>query len=121
MRRFLTSHNIRLNERPVRRHNKTGIVERKNLSVKRILQRLQLYKSSSVDATIIARATFFSNAFSGSKTLSSFELALGYTPSILGLPFAVVSPEIMDAYKDQSSTHALQRLISSCTPSTIPP
>lgn len=59
MKSFLASHSIKLDERPVRRHNKTGVVERKHLTVKRILERLQLDTASTDDDTILARATFF--------------------------------------------------------------
>lgn len=121
MKLFLSAHDIELRERPVRRHNKTGVVERKNLTLKRILERLQLDKCSANDSTILARATFLSNIFSGSRLLSSFELVRGYTPSVLGLPKSSVTPELLEAYKEQVATRALQRLLSVRAPSTIPP
>lgn len=121
MRRFLTSHNIYLDERPVRRHNKSGTVERNHLTIKRVLERIQFDESSATDAALMARATFLSNVFSGSRKLSSFEIVKGYTLSILGLPPSLVSADLLEAYKDQAATRALQRLLSSRAPSTIPP
>lgn len=118
---FLSYHYISLCERPVRRHNKSGVVERKNGTVKRILERLQHDNSTASDATLLARATLLSNVFSGSKLLSSFELAIGYAPAILSLPQSVVSSELLEAYRDQCATRALQRLLSSRVSSTVPP
>lgn len=51
IRKFLSTHYVELRERPVRRHNKTGIVERKHHTVKAIFQRLQkdtLYASDAL-------------------------------------------------------------------------
>lgn len=65
MKRFLSAYDIELRERPVSRHNKTGVVECENLTLKRILARIQLKDSPVDDETILARATFQSNLFSG--------------------------------------------------------
>lgn len=54
MRSLLTTHNIKLNERPVRRHNKTGIMERKHRTVKAILERLQNDVSEKSDKVLLA-------------------------------------------------------------------
>lgn len=101
MKIFLTTHNIKLNERPIRRHNKTGIVERNHRTVKSIQEQLQNDTLRSNDATLLSRATFLSIIFSVSKTLSSFELAKGYKPALLGVGSKVVTIELLDAYKDQ--------------------
>lgn len=45
----------------------------------------------------------------------------GYTPAILGLPSTAVTPDLLQAYKEQVATRALQRLLSARAPSTIPP
>lgn len=83
MKDFLSAHGIRLNKCPVRRHNKSGIVKRKHLTLNRILERLQLDSSSVDDDTLLSRAVFLSNVLSVSKLLSSFELAKRYTPVFL--------------------------------------
>lgn len=121
MRSFLDDHSIALNERPVRRHNKSGVVERKNLTLKRIPEKLQFGENTPTDTVLLSRATFLSNVFSGSRSLSSFELVRGYTPAVLGLPSSAISSELLSAYKQQAATRALQRLLSSRAPSTIPP
>lgn len=56
MKRFLLSHNISLNERPVRHHNKTGIIERKHRTVKTILERLQHDVTTASDSILLSRA-----------------------------------------------------------------
>lgn len=119
IRRFLNGRNIELKGRPVRRHNKTGIIERKNGVVKRILEKIQKEDSTDTDKTIFSRAVFLSNLFTGSKVLSSFELAKGYAPSILGAPRRMVSEELMQAYMEQCETRALQKVMRSRNPSTL--
>lgn len=82
---FLKGHGIKLNDRPIRRHDKTRTVEWKHWTIKTILERLRNDLSRFSDAIIISRATFLSNVFSGSKVLSSFDLARGYKPAVLGV------------------------------------
>lgn len=66
-----------------RRHSKVRIIERKNGTIKWIIESLQL--DSLEDAQdIIEKGRFLSKMFSGSNAMSAFELARGYTPSILG-------------------------------------
>lgn len=121
MRKFLGTHNITLAERPVRRHNKTGIIERKHRTVKNILERLQNDISNASDATLLARATFFSNIFHGSSVISAFELVRGYKPSILGSKRCLVSEELIEAYKDREYARVLQRMLKSRSPATVTP
>lgn len=119
LKRFLATHNVDLAERPVRRHNKTGIVERKHRTIKLVLERLQYDHSTVSDSVLLARATFLSNVFCGSSILSAFELVRGYTPALLGASSSLVSPTLLDAYKDQQCVRALQRLLRSRQPHTI--
>lgn len=108
--RYLKSRAIQFKPRPARRHNKIGLMERKKGVVKRILEKLQFDQTECTDAELISRAIFLSNMFTGSKALSSFELARRYAPSILGTPRRMVTEELMDAYKKQTATRALQKL-----------
>lgn len=121
IKRFLHAHHIELSERPVRRHNKTGIVERKHRTVKAILERLQNDNTVAPDSTLLARATFLANIFSGSSILSAFELVRGYSPSLFGVDSNVIPRELVESYKDQEYARALQRLIKSRHPRTLEP
>lgn len=120
-RSFLDSHGATFRPRPARRHNKVGIVERKHGTLKRILEKLQFEQSSADITQLLSLATFLSNIFSGSRTMSAFELVRGYHPSILGVPPKHVSEELVSAYREQESVRALQRLLRARAPSTIPP
>ena len=71
--------------------------------------------------TLVSRATFICNLFSGSQTLSFFELARGYRPSLLGIPPTYVTQNILDAHTHQVATRALQRVLRSRTPNTPTP
>ena len=91
---FLHRYSCKFEGRPARRHNKMGIVERRNATVRLFVERLLHDVSTALQAPalmpnaqdILARAVFLSNLMYGSKSASSFELARGYTPSIHGLP-----------------------------------
>ena len=95
---YLETHRITFRARPIRRHNKIGIVERKNGTLKGILHRLAMIHSNAPMDTLVSRATFICNLFSGSQTLSSFELASGYRLSLLGIPPTYVTQDILDAH-----------------------
>lgn len=95
------------------RHNKTGIVERKNATIKAILSKLNNESSEASVETLVRRAAFLSNLFSGNRVLSSFELVRGYRPSIVGLPSNLVTQELLDARKEQTPTRKSQRLLQS--------
>ena len=113
LRKFLAAHQIQFKPRPSRRHNKTGIVERKNGTIKRILSKLDDEQSSADTETILARSAFFSNLFSGSKILSSFELVRGYCPSVVRLPRTIVTDDILQAHREQTAVRIFQRLLHS--------
>lgn len=113
---YLQTHKIKYKPRPTRRHNKVYIVERKNETLKEIIRRLDDDITTANSDAIVARATFLSNIFSGSRLMSSFELARGYSPSILGLPRTDVTQELLHAHQEQVATRALQILLHSRLP-----
>lgn len=117
---FLDAHDIKFEARPSRRHNKVGIVERKNGTLKQIIRRLDADVTTADARTIVNRATFLWNLFSGSRLLSSFELVRGYSPSVLGLPKTEVSDQLFQVHTEQTSTRALQRLVKSRAHETPP-
>lgn len=119
LRTYLAAHDIGFRSHPARRYNKVGIVERKNGTIKRILAKLEDESSDASAETIIARAVFLSNVFSGNRTLSSFELVRGYSPSILGLSTTAVTSELLQAHKEQIATRTMQKLINSRAPDVI--
>lgn len=92
---FIEARGIQFKARPVRRHNKVGIAERKHGTLKRVLERLQMDLTDADDATILSRATFLSNTFAGSHLLSSFELVRGLSPSLLGIPPRLISDQLL--------------------------
>lgn len=111
--RMLNKNSIRWNPRPARRHSKVGIVERKNRVIKSIMERLVLANPEISAEELVARASFLSNVFAGSRIASSFEMARGYTPSIAGLPQHPVSERIVQAHRARTARRALQKLLSS--------
>lgn len=121
IRTFLKTRNVQFDPLPARRHKKTGRLERKHRTLKAILERTAKESTFEPDRLILLRATFFSNCFSGTRILSSFELARGYAPSILGTSPRKVTPELMSAHKEQIAVRALQRLLHARAPSLIPP
>lgn len=63
--------------------------------------------------TIIARTSFMTNLFRGSKVMSAFQLVRGYAPSILGIPRRVVPQELLDSHTERETTPALERVMRS--------
>lgn len=116
-----TDHNVTYEPRPARRHNKIGIVESNNKPVRLMVQRLlksEAHRRSSrglfrSDYEILSKATFLKNIMFGSKQLSSFELAHGYTPNICDLPKATISTDLINAHLEQVSRRAVHKFIRS--------
>lgn len=119
LKNYLSAHGIEFKPRPDRRHNKLGIVERKNGTVKTILRKLDDEISDADATTIVSRAAFLSNMFSGNRILSSFELVRGYSLAVIGIPKTMVSEAILVAHKEQVATRTLQRLLHSRAPDTV--
>ena len=118
---FLRVHDNKFKPRPAPRHNKIGILVRKNGTLKDIIRKLGTDITTAQPDTSFARATFLSNMFSGSRLMSSFEQARGYSPSILGLPRTYVTQELLEEHKAQVATRALQRLLQSYAPDSPTP
>lgn len=116
----LAQRGVSVKPRPARRHNKVGIIERKNGTVKRIIEKLQMDDTILDDAgTIISKSMFLSNVFSGSSLLSAFQLTRGYSPSILGSPSKLINQQMLNAHKHQAAIRALHRLLRSRNPKVI--
>lgn len=62
---------------------------------------------------LIQCASSFSNMFHGNSTLSSFELARGYSPSKLCVPSSVVPPGLLQAHKQTAASIAVNKLLRS--------
>lgn len=111
---------MKFKPRPYRRHNKVGIIERKNGTIKRIIEKLQNDEGANEDAVRMAqKAIFLSNVFSGSKLLSSFELSREYTPSLVASGSRGINPEFLQAHAQQTAIRVLHRLLPSRTPQTL--
>lgn len=105
--------NITLADRPVYRHYKTGIIERKHRTVERILERLLHESSFAPDSVLLARSIFLSNNFHGSHSISAFELVSGYMPALFDTKSNLLPQALLEFYDDQQSFRALQRLLIS--------
>lgn len=74
-----------------------------------ILERLQHDNTVSSDVVLLSRAKFLYNMFFGSNLPSAFKLVRGYTPALLRSRSSLVSPELLQAYKDQKYIRVLHR------------
>lgn len=120
MERFLNAHSIELKPRPSRSPAKNGRIERNNGTLKRILSKLSKESITSLPHTLVAKASFLTNLFHGNATLSSFQLARGYSPSILGMPNSDVSQELLDAHIESVAIRAIQKVMRSKVPNVQP-
>lgn len=53
--------------------------------------------------------------------MSSFQIARGYAPSVLGIPPSRVTQELLTAHREMSATRALQKLLNSHDNHFLPP
>ena len=115
---LLRRHTIQFSSRPARRHQKIGVVERKNSTLRHIQQKMQ--KSPQVDAlgkqTLISRAFFISNTIVGDKLHSAFAAKNGYEPSWLGLPAQEVPDALRQAQAELVASRAVAKAMSSNRP-----
>lgn len=116
---------IEFNATPARRHNKTGGVERKHavaralcLCLKQDARCTISHPSGSssaapfhtiIVAEVLSRATYLSNILYGSRTLSSFEMAKGYTPSIVGIPKSPLCNSLITDHQEQQAKRKLRK------------
>lgn len=113
---LLASHNIVTAKRPVRQYFKTGIVQCKQRTIERILEKIQFKITSVTDNLLLAKAAFLSYIFSDSPIVSSFELVRGYTPAIVGKPTLITSAEIIEWCNIQQYTRSNPRMHKSRQP-----
>lgn len=62
---FISSRDIELKPKPVRRNNKIGIADPRQGTLRRNLERLKYDQTDAGDETIVSRPTFISNVFAG--------------------------------------------------------
>lgn len=117
--RFLSAHSIKLHARPSRSSSKNGKGERNNGVFKAVLARLALENTTASPSTLVARASFMTNLFHGSSTLSAFQLARGYSPSVLGIPWTIVPEELFNAHIEHAANRAVHRILRSRSPGTV--
>ena len=109
------SKRIKLSPIPARRHNKAGVVERKNRVVKNILERLDSdpnYNGYSFESRL-SLTEFISNVMYGNKVASSFEMARVFTPGIGGLAPQPIPNTIRVAYEETQARRLLKRIMKS--------
>lgn len=99
IRRFMMTNDIKIADRPVRRHNRTGTVEHKHRNVKLILVKLQNNATTASDTVFLARATVMSNIFSGSSIPSAFQNPQGCSTALIGVGHRLINPEIIESYQ----------------------
>lgn len=120
IRKFLNGYDIRLEERHSRSSHKNCTIERNNGVFKHIVDKLGKEGTTVSAATVAARALFLTKTFKGSGTISSFQLARGYTSSISGSRTTLVAQELIDAHVEFCAARAIQSALESKQPNSIP-
>lgn len=89
---------------PSRRHNKTGIFERKNKDLKDILEKFEQDKAfTRLRIQVrVNNAQFTSYILYGNNVLSAFEISRGYTPSIEGTGKSSIPEAIVSAHNSEN-------------------
>jgi hypothetical protein len=78
-----------------------------------VRQGVQHISRSASFSEILAHALFLRNVLYGSRTLSSFEQARRYQPSVAGLPVGFVTPDLQIAHLEQVARRTLSLLLKS--------
>lgn len=120
LQRFLKGHEITLCDRPSRSSHKNGMIERNNGIFKSILAKIGKENTEASPTTLIARASLLANMLHGNSTLSAFQLARGYAPSIIGMPSSAVPRELMQSHIELTSRRALHKILAARSPRTLP-
>ena len=108
---FLKENSIVARVVPPGRHNKLR-VERKNKTLKLFIRKLRTAFPGRSLQWSAKRANFLANIFYGSKSVSAFELARGYSPRITdGTNLSLVEPEVIQAYLDDRATKTLDKIL----------
>lgn len=105
--KFSKSHNKSLGPRLLRSSHKNGNVEQNNGVFKFALDKLSREICSDTEVSLLSRASLLSNMLNGSSVLSAFQMLLGYSLSIEGLPPTIVPKEIFDAHIQLTTDRAL--------------
>lgn len=86
-----------------------------------MFDRLANEKTIASPATIFSRVSFLTNIFKGSNILSAFQLAQGYSPSIAGIPPAMVPQQLLDAHVELAAARALHKTMKARPGQTVSP
>ncbi|PXF40003.1 hypothetical protein BWQ96_10281 [Gracilariopsis chorda] len=121
LKKLMRSHAIQMEDRPARCSSKNGKIERNNDLFKSIFAGVSKETPIASTRTIVARMSFLCTLFHVNSTLSSFQLARGYSTSLLGIPATRVPEEILHAHKRTTATRALQKLLKAQNNHLVPP
>ena len=111
-RNWFSQRGIKLSPVPSRRHNKAGIVERKNRVVKDVLEKLDNDPNHTDTpwSSRLSLAEFITNIMYGNQVASAFEMARGFTPGIAGLSAQALPNSIRVAYEETHARRLLSRI-----------
>lgn len=84
-----------------------------------MIEKIELHRKHSDPDNIFSRASFLTNNCYVSKILCSFQIAMGYSPSILGFPRMQVRDDIMKYHIRLTATSALHKLMKTRKPNTL--
>lgn len=110
MKKFLISHGIELLQKPPKSSSKDGKIERKNGIFNEVLSRISRESTTASPRFLVSTASFLTNTFHGKSVLDSFQLAIGYAFSFLGLPSPEIPNDLMEAHRHFCATRAIQKL-----------
>lgn len=85
----------------------------------RILEKISKADPTATPSLIISRTSFLANLFHGWKKLSAFQLAKGYSPSVLGVPRSIVTAELLEAHIQTEATRTIHKVMTSRIPSYV--
>lgn len=114
--KYLSGHNIKVNDRPARSSHKNGRIEGNNGVFKTVFDKMTKEKTKADIELLVARASFVTNIMFGRSTLNAFQLARGYMPGIAGISQSILSQELLDTHTKLTAYKSIQIAYKSRNP-----
>lgn len=87
-----------MEDRTSRSSHKNRIVEGNNGTFETVLRKLSRERTTASPVILVATESLVTSLVHGSSFLNAFQLAQGYSPSILGIPSDSVPEELIQAH-----------------------
>lgn len=115
----MQSHGVEMKPRPSRSKHRSRQIVRSNGVCKPVLMRVEQGDQTMKERSIYCAIVVPNQLFHGSITISSFQLAICFTPSILGAPRQAVSQQVFNAHTRREATSSFEKVLKAGIPQEV--